>query len=785
MRPALAIALISSSLLATEVVLARMFALWFRASYVYLVVSGATCGLALGAFLVQGLGAREKERSSWIDVGGGALAGAIALPVLLLALAGRTRFDLLDNLPLVLGLTLLVFAIGGALLAALFRANVDAAGSLYAADLGAAALGAPLALLLLDRFGAVQALLALSAECAAIVLFLSRGRRTPAGIAIATLSLSFAALGLGGGWSDSLASTVRPPESNPFHPAGHRPKELFLALSQGSQLVRTDWNSVARSDVVLDRLPGPAFRIFMDGAVPTPMEAWGGSAEEVQGDYASFIGMLPYRVARRAPTRVLAIGAGGGLDVLLALANGANEVEAVDVNPALPSIVADPRYRETWARIYADPRVRLRIEEGRSLLQRSGLYDVIYAACALTNTLQGGGASVVENHLYTVEAFEEYWRHLSPDGLLALVVEDNKLADRIFLTALLAVSRVGIVPAEAADHLLTAHASEGRSRVPYRHILVMSRRAWEPSDAQALVGTIMGMRLEPRHVPHAGAFGALGAPFDPAAPPEAVAARMEAQYPGPTVPSLWPVTDDRPFFVDFGRQLDPAVARLLAGVLCATAVAALTVLLLGRCVSAPRPATGAAALCFACLGIGFMAVETVLIQKLGLPLGYPTRALAVGLGALLSGGALGSLLSQRWESGTLVRRARLACVVVVAGLVVCRLALPSLLHVLAPLPLPARMAGVAALVATLGVPMGVPFSAVLRLLGQTMRRLIPALWGLNGVASMLGAVGTVALAKFWGYQAGVTLAIAAYALAWLALPALADYPLRATRHAAQ
>ena len=84
------------------------------------------------------------------------------------------------------------------------------------------------------------------------------------------------------------------------------------------------------------------------------MDPWDGEDATARRNYARFIGMLPYRVAPRPPERVLALGAGGGRDVVLALASGAGHVVAVDVNPALPDIVADPRFRATTARVYAD-----------------------------------------------------------------------------------------------------------------------------------------------------------------------------------------------------------------------------------------------------------------------------------------------------------------------------------------------------------------------------------------------------------------------------------------------
>jgi hypothetical protein len=53
-------------------------------------------------------------------------------------------------------------------------------------------------------------------------------------------------------------------------------------------------------------------------------------------------------------------------------------------------------------------------------------------------------------------------------------------------------------------------------------------------------------------------------------------------------------------------------------------------------------------ICFTSLGLGFIAVEMVLIQRLGLFLGYPAYALSVVLCTLLLASGLGSMLAGRW-----------------------------------------------------------------------------------------------------------------------------------------
>jgi uncharacterized membrane protein YfcA len=69
---------------------------------------------------------------------------------------------------------------------------------------------------------------------------------------------------------------------------------------------------------------------------------------------------------------------------------------------------------------------------------------------------------------------------------------------------------------------------------------------------------------------------------------------------------------------------------------------------------------------FLALGVGFMMVEIPLIQKLILPLGYPTLSLTVILFSILLGGGIGSWFSQRFDDQKLARWAAV-CALLVAG----------------------------------------------------------------------------------------------------------------------
>jgi hypothetical protein len=163
---------------------------------------------------------------------------------------------------------------------------------------------------------------------------------------------------------------------------------------------------------------------------------------------------------------------------------------------------------------------------------------------------------------------------------------------------------------------------------------------------------------------------------------------------------------------------------------------------------------------FACLGLGFIAVELALLQNLTLLLGHPIFTLSVLLFTLLAAGGVGSHFSARFP-------VRTVCLVVAAAGAVAALALPYLVPALLPLPLLARLLIAVALVAPLGFAMGMPFPRGLRRVGQGGLPAPAFYWGLNGVLSVIGSIGTMLIAVSFGFRAAMLVGAACYVLAAL------------------
>src|SRR6185295_7744648 len=116
------------------------------------------------------------------------------------------------------------------------------------------------------------------------------------------------------------------------------------------------------------------------------------------------------------------IGPGGGRDIWTALVHFAKRIEAVEVNPIIVRDVMQGAFRGYSGDIYNAHGVTVVADDGRSYVSRSkARFDVIQASLVDTWAATTAGAfAMTENNLYTVEAFDAYFSHLKPDGILTI-----------------------------------------------------------------------------------------------------------------------------------------------------------------------------------------------------------------------------------------------------------------------------------------------------------------------------------------------------------------------------
>jgi hypothetical protein len=526
-----------------------------------------------------------------------------------------------------------------------------------------------------------------------------------------------------------------------------------MAAHPGAHVALTGWNAYSRIDAVAG-YPDSLARLYIDSDAWTNIQRWDGRTESLL-PMREWYRALPFRLVEAPHT--LVIGPGGGSDVLVGLASGSTEVTAVELNPLVLKFVR--HFGAQAGNLYDHPQVRTVLSEGRNFLSRTeGRYDVIFLGFVDSwAAVASGGLSLSENYLYTTEAFRAYYDHLTENGVLVIM----RWADDVPRLVSNSVALLG--RSEAAARLAVVMEKRGTPADPPQMIFMLRRQPF--SDAQARAIAEEWAQGRPLIVP--------GRAPDPEYAALLAGAGELEQYAKATGRRVDAVTDDRPFFfaryMPFGLPRSMMIALLC--VLAPVAVLALVFVVIGR----PRGGTpggayGASVVYFACLGVGFIALELALLQHLTLLLGHPIFTLSVILFTLLAAGGVGAGLSGRF--------ALTPVCFAIAGLgVLYALALPRVVPALLPLPLIARVAVAVGLVAPLGLAMGMPFPRGLRQAGCGNLPAPAFYWGLNGVLSVTGSILTVVVAVNLGFQVVMLAGSACYvgaALAWPRLSAVSE-----------
>jgi hypothetical protein len=181
---------------------------------------------------------------------------------------------------------------------------------------------------------------------------------------------------------------------------------------------------------------------------------------------------------------------------------------------------------------------------------------------------------------------------------------------------------------------------------------------------------------------------------------------------------------------------------------------------------------------FLAIGAGYILIEVALIQKFVLFLGHPTYALTVVIFSMLISSGAGSFASRRLIGG---QRLRLMGALALASALVGVLAavVQPVLSGGVGLPLWVKMLATIALIAPAGFVMGLPFPTGLRLLERHHEPSVRWAWSLNAAASVLGSVGALVLALYFGLVATLLIGGSLYLVA---LAVMAASPI--ARHAA-
>jgi hypothetical protein len=801
-----ALGLLSATILIFEINLTRLFSVAQFYHFAFLIVSLALLGFGASGTalaLFPHWGRRHPSRSlRWL---------ALACALTILGAYGLTNALPFDSFSiawdrrqvLLLALHSLMLAspffCSGLAVGLLLSVTPRAAGQVYAVNLVGAALGCLIALVAPAWLGG-EGTVVLSCWLGAVASVVAQPDDDPprqarvAGLSFglpAGALLLFGMLDLGLRTITGTSFRVLDLRLSPY-------KGLSYALQfPGADVTYRRWNAFSRVDVVhspgVRSLPGLSYRylqppppehgLLVDGDDLSPVVLPGGDL--------AFAGHLPAAIAfqLRPQAEALILEPRGGLDVVTALALGARQVTAVEMNPLIV---------EAAGPIYTDPRVHVIVESDRSYIRRSPEnFDVVILSLASTyHPVRSGAYSLAEDYRYTVEAFAGLLARLRPGGLLMItrwlqMPPSEEL--RAFALAVTAVEQAGGDP--AAQIVAFRGYNTGTLLVkpgPFTQDELKAIRAFAASRAFDLV---YAPDLRPDEV---NRYNILPEPVYSQAFAALITADSRERWYASHDFDVSPPTDDRPFFGHFFKwaQARQVMAELGmtwqpfggAGYFVVLALLGLALVMgvglivlplaaaqwrarrisspshpgLAHPPSRPRRAALAGLAYFGLIGLAFLLVEIPLIQRFILFLGHPAYALTAVLFALLLFSGLGS---QIVHTRRIPQRPALALLTVLV------LGLPWLLSGLFALslglPLWLRVGLTMAALAPVGVLMGMPFPLGLRWLEKEAPDLIPWVWGVNGAASVVSAVLAALLALSFGFSWVLMTGAACYASAWL------------------
>ncbi|MET0386536.1 MAG: hypothetical protein ABW321_11285, partial [Polyangiales bacterium] len=470
------------------------------------------------------------------------------------------------------------------------------------------------------------------------------------------------------------------------------------------------------------------------------------------------------------PKSALILGAGGGIDVIAGLRRGLSEITAVEINPATMKLGLELASFD--GDIFRRPGVEPVVAEGRSYVTAAGArrWDLIQLSGVDTLAAsQAGAFTLAESYLYTQQAFESYLRHLSSGGILTLtrwMSDPPKQTLRVITVADAALRSLGVK--NTRDHILLITDAQRAFSV-----FAISRSPFSRAQSQRVLEVARAKGFIPLALPHHTLEAAPNVYEQLIATPDKAA--FIDGYPF----DISVTTDDKPFFFEHTRWKNAwkypdrifdkfnGHLILIATTVVVALLGVLFLLLPARygLANVADPSRARSVLTyFAGLGLGYVLVEMVLVQKLTLYLGNPAFALAIVLCGMLLFSGVGSLLSVRLAKRG-VRGAAYAAAAVAACLIAYRIGLDPSLRATLAWPLPARITLALSLLALPATVMGLPFPSAVRALADADPQLIVRGWIVNGYCSVLGSCLAMILSISVGFSAVLVSAALLYAAA--------------------
>lgn len=735
LKKLLVVALLSLSLIAMELIWTRIFSAEFFYTFAFLIISISILGLGLGGLLLRVIKPLRNPNLLGTYLILTAVLGVVSpIAIFQTGLDFNQVFNswsMLWNLVANVFILASGFIAGGMSLSLIFREDSEKMDKLYMADLIGAGSGVLVAVLLMNIIGtpAAVAYISLPVLIAAFMVLPKFYKSVPILLIVAAILIS-----------------------------PNMESRLTLEREERAEVEFTHWDAMAKLKVY--KYSESYKGLNIDNVANSPMVGFDGNWDRPDSLKFRFGIDVKYLIDKYDDCTFLSLGAGGGNDVLQALQYGAKEIHAVEVNPYINELLTEGRYADFTGNIYNDDKVKVISEDARSYIRRfDNKFDVIYSLSSNTwAALSSGAFALAENYIFTMEAFQDYWNALSEDGIM--MMEHQLYMPRLLSACKEALENEGVANPE--QHIAVIGLPAMR-----RKALLLSKK--EISDDILQNAFYPGMSQYPQH------FQQL---YPPAAnaPLNIYTQIMDYGWESAadTVKiDISPSYDDRPFVAQLGLMknftweqlgkklntydllLQP-LSKLIMLILIGVVVLIMVPINLLPYLKYKKVFPFSAWMFYFMIGMGFMGVEAILIQKYSLFLGASVYSVATILLSILISSGIGAAYSDRFDF-------KHVFIAIVGLIFLDALVYSKLIYLLGDLSLTLRMILTVIFMAPLGFFMGMPFPKMSKKVGNFVD------WGfsVNGAASMLGSTFIVLISFELGFNISLMIASLFYVIAYL------------------
>lgn len=484
---------------------------------------------------------------------------------------------------------------------------------------------------------------------------------------------------------------------------------------------------------------------------------------------------LPYIMAKR--NKVLVLQAGTGIDVAHAVSRRVKNVVAVEANPIILSILQNQVAGEADS-LFSHPDVSVHNLEPRTFLSMdTSHFDMI--ALPLTGTFGGSSGlyALHEQFSLTKEAFRQIWLKLNPGGVVSI----TSWMDYPIRNSLKILSTMVEVLTESGIQNPRDHIAAIRSWGTITFVL--TKVSLQTNEINNIRRFCEEMMFDPAILPQLSAeertrynkfqddlfFDYIDKIFS---------SQRKAFYADYDF-NIKPATDNKPYFSQyikwsnlnrlakfFGNRSLPffEIGYLLVIVtLIQISIASFVLILLPLFkIGWKEKSMAVIILYFAGIGLGYMFVEMVFIQRFILYFGNPVYSASAVITSLLIFSGLGSyyanyfLLNKNWLL--------VIFTFIVTMLFVYSFILTSVLQQTVHVHLFLKLLIVFLIIAPLAFCMGIPFPAGLSYISKLNTGVVPWAWGINSCASVISTALATMVAVEIGFTWVMLFAAVAYCL---------------------